>query len=401
MKIERDKIRTCYLQDTAIENIFINEYMPDAPCDFVKVYLLAQMYAGMNEEVSAREIAKTLMIPDQEVEKAFEYWCKSGIMRKTAEGVKFLSMREQYFGSHNEDVITPDSSRRLMNDEKIQAMFNDIEQTTKEFLQPPQMQTILGWMEDYDASCELISEAYRYCAGIGKINTRYVGSVVRNWVERGLATKEEIDEYLSEMDQRYAVYKRVMKALGFYRNPTENERVMISAWIDELGCTMDQILDACSKTSGISNPNINYVDSVLRNKAPKGSAKEAGRPSRNLIMDYYEKLRNESAKRAARCREEVYERVPEIRRIDEEIRECNMELTRTILGGSRSENKALQEKLASLERDKERLLTEHNIPVDYMKERPHCRICGDTGITKEGNRCSCYEEAARAVAAAN
>lgn len=399
MKIERDKTRTCYLKDTAIENIFINEYMPDAPCEFVKVYLLAQMYAGMDEEVSEREIARTLMISEDEVLKAFEYWCKSGIMRKTAGGIRFLSMREQYFGSHNEDVITPDSSRRLMDDEKIQAMFSDIEQYTKEFLQPPQMQTILGWMEDYDASCELVSEAYRYCAGIGKTNTRYVGSVVKNWVERGLFTKEAIEEYLEEMDQRYAVYKRVMRALGFSRNATENEKELISAWIDELGCTMDQILDACSKTSGISNPNINYVDSVLRNKSPKGAGSEPGRPSRNLIMDYYEKLRNESADKAARCREEVYERIPEIRRIDEEIRECNMDLTRTLLGGSKSENEVLQEKLVRLEKDKERLLTENNIPVDYMEVRPHCRICGDTGITEEGNRCSCYEEAARAVAA--
>ena len=56
MKIERDKTRTCYLKDTAIENIFINEYMPDAPCEFVKVYLLAQMYAGKDEEVSKRRM---------------------------------------------------------------------------------------------------------------------------------------------------------------------------------------------------------------------------------------------------------------------------------------------------------------------------------------------------------
>ena len=149
MKIKKEKARTCYLQETAVENIFLNEYMPDAPDSFVKVYLLALMYAGMDlREPIESEIAKTLRIPVSEVSKALDYWSRSGVIRKTADGITFLSLREQLYGSHNEDVITPDASRRLMNDEKISAMFSDIEQLTKEFLQPTAMQQVLSWMTD-------------------------------------------------------------------------------------------------------------------------------------------------------------------------------------------------------------------------------------------------------------
>ena len=216
MKIKKEKARTCYLQETAVENIFLNEYMPDAPDSFVKVYLLALMYAGMEETGSIEsEIAKTLRVPVSEVSKALDYWSRSGVIRKTADGITFLSLREQLYGSHNEDVITPDASRRLMNDEKISAMFSDIEQLTKEFLQPTAMQQVLSWMTDYDASCELITEAYRYCAGLGKTDIRYVGAVVKNWAGRGLSTKEEIEEFLGQMDQRHSVYRQIMQALGF------------------------------------------------------------------------------------------------------------------------------------------------------------------------------------------
>ena len=39
MSFTREKIRDFYLLATDVENIFINEYMPAAPGDFVKVYL--------------------------------------------------------------------------------------------------------------------------------------------------------------------------------------------------------------------------------------------------------------------------------------------------------------------------------------------------------------------------
>ena len=394
MKIKKEKARTCYLQETAVENIFLNEYMPDAPDSFVKVYLLALMYAGMEETGSIEsEIAKTLRVPVSEVSKALDYWSRSGVIRKTADGITFLSLREQLYGSHNEDVITPDASRRLMNDEKISAMFSDIEQLTKEFLQPTAMQQVLSWMTDYDASCELITEAYRYCAGLGKTDIRYVGAVVKNWSGRGLSTKEEIEEFLGQMDQRHAVYRQIMQALGFSRNATQFEKKIISSWIDELGVGMDEIMDACSRTTGISNPNINYVDSVLRNRRPQPKT----RATRNLIMEQYEKLRRKAEDEAASRREKVYNFVPRIRSIDEEMKETSMELTRSLLGGGSGGADALRSKIAELEHEREVLLTENDIPVDYMDVRYNCRICKDTGITDTGERCSCYEDIAKQI----
>ncbi len=46
MKFKREIFSDYYLRDTHIENIFINEYLPYADGDFVKVYTFALMYAG-------------------------------------------------------------------------------------------------------------------------------------------------------------------------------------------------------------------------------------------------------------------------------------------------------------------------------------------------------------------
>ena len=88
---------------------------------------------------------------------------------------------------------------------------------------------------------------------------------------------------------------------------------------------------------------------------------------------------------------------------ENEMKEASMELTRSLLGGGSGgagtmNAGALRKRIASLEHEKEMLLTENNIPIDYTDVRYNCRICGDTGITKEGSRCSCYEEAARMAA---
>ena len=45
MNFKKEIIKDFYLRDTNVENIFINEYMAQAPGNYVKVYLFALMYA--------------------------------------------------------------------------------------------------------------------------------------------------------------------------------------------------------------------------------------------------------------------------------------------------------------------------------------------------------------------
>ena len=45
MGFKRETIKDFYLLATDVENIFINEYMPVAPGDFVKVYLYGLLYS--------------------------------------------------------------------------------------------------------------------------------------------------------------------------------------------------------------------------------------------------------------------------------------------------------------------------------------------------------------------
>ena len=60
---------------TPVENLFIQEYLPAARGDYVKVYLYAlYISAHPKKELSAAEIAQELGMPQSDVEGALRYW---------------------------------------------------------------------------------------------------------------------------------------------------------------------------------------------------------------------------------------------------------------------------------------------------------------------------------------
>ena len=48
MDFKKQNIQNYFLYDTKVDNLFISEYMPGAPANAVKVYLLASMNAEAN-----------------------------------------------------------------------------------------------------------------------------------------------------------------------------------------------------------------------------------------------------------------------------------------------------------------------------------------------------------------
>jgi hypothetical protein len=97
-----------YLYSTSVENMFINELLPIAPGEYVKVYLFGLMYAEQERPISAAAAAKALRMTREEIDNAWKYWEKWGAVRlerEDAEGddgnyrVVFLSQIEAFYGS--------------------------------------------------------------------------------------------------------------------------------------------------------------------------------------------------------------------------------------------------------------------------------------------------------------
>ena len=140
MTFRREKIKDYFLLDTSVENLFINEYMAAAPGDFVKVYLFAQMYADLGQEITNEEIAKYLSMEHEDVLRAWTYWEKMGVIRKIRResadkfdyDVEFVLLKEQFYGDKESKrpVGLDQSMQAAMGDKEIQEMFQAIEKAS-------------------------------------------------------------------------------------------------------------------------------------------------------------------------------------------------------------------------------------------------------------------------------
>lgn len=282
------------LGDTAIENIFINDYMPMANGTYVKVYLLGFKYASdkdMNIEVDNKTIAKHLQLPLEDVLNAWNFWQDKGIIKKVPkEGkehydydVKFLSLKQLYirnnFSLLNEEKpkqekslstnITPNDIIAINQNPSIRSMFNNIDHVVRRQLSPSEKGEILTWMQDYNMNPDMIEEAITYTVerkGKRRGFLNYSKGVIKNWYDGGIETMEEVLESYKIYDDRYYKYSRIFKALGLSPSAIpEEHRSYMDTWFDKFGFTLEIVLEACKRTINATKPTLGYVNGILEN----------------------------------------------------------------------------------------------------------------------------------------
>lgn len=407
MALSREKSREYFLHDTRVENIFINEYMTIAPGAFVKVYLFALMYADFGTDMSNEEIARNLNMQVEDVLKAWTYWENLGLIKKLNikannpfdYDIEFVRLKEQLYSSEAEplQVDVPDSA---MEDEDIRDMISDAEKLMGRTLSSSDLEKMLSWISVYSATPEIISYAFEYSVQRDKKNFNYVEAVIRGWTSEGFRTAMDVEKHLSEMDKKQHMYKRVFQALGFRRNATEEEKRIIDNWFGEMNFTLDKVLEACRKTTGISNPNINYVNKVLQNwhDEPEKQKQKAEGLSNSEIMRYYEALRTFEEAEAEKRRREVYSRIPRIHEIENEIQAQSANLSKIIISDrsdKRAESEKIRQKTEALNAERAILLTDNGFEMNYMEVQYECEKCKDTGILETGERCPCFGKITR------
>ncbi|WP_026476792.1 DnaD domain protein [Alkaliphilus transvaalensis] len=287
------------LGDTPIENIFIDVYMPMANGTFVKVYLLAYKYsldAEKSMKVDNMTISKNLNIPLSDVLAAWDFWESKQIIKKrflsdedeTNYSVEFVNLKQLLIDNH----YRPNQKKSAVSSQEnegdfalstkdlveanqipiIKDMFLQINAIINRPLVPNEKRQILEWFHQYNIEPPLIVKAFSYCKHKkNKKNVTYVGGVLRNWYDLDITTVEQLQEYLLKTGERYGLYERVYKALGFnFREPTESDMKIMNKWVEEFKFSLDLILKACENSSKTSNPNINYINSILTDWFNKG-----------------------------------------------------------------------------------------------------------------------------------
>ena len=404
MDSKKQNIHNYFLYDTRVDNLFISEYMPGAPQNAVKVYLLAAMSAETGIPMDADALARKLRVSLSDVEEAWDYWVKQGIARKTADpanpgkyAIELLNIREIVFGKRPAGTTAPQEGPFAIDDAAYSELLRNVEVQAGRLLESGEPQEIALWVSQYGMSPEVILLGYKYCTDKGKSNRfRYVGAILKDWRAKGYTTAAQVEDALGAEDRHYNYYRAVMKELGFHRSASEPEKRIIDSWFDKLGFSLDEVKEACKKTTGISNPNINYLNSILvgryneKNQRPEAVSREDVFAK---VEALYEKTRQKNEAETARVREEVYAKVPRVKEIVAEIRNCGFAVSRAMLNKAGQEEVERQKRrMDQLNTEKNRLLEENGYAQDALEARYDCPQCRDTGILDDGSRCPCYKE---------
>jgi DnaD/phage-associated family protein len=297
------------LGEIAIENIFINDFMPMANGTFVKVYLIGYKYATDATEVSNNTIAKHLNVSIEDVINAWNFWEEKGIIKihendlennPSDFDIEFFSLRQRVSNeqryTRNQDVLLA-----MEDNEGIRKMFRELNEIVHRELQPPEKLKVLNIIERYNMDPKVITQAFKYSVEKkSNKNINYISAILRNWYDDGIVTFRDLEEHFNKNTERYQFYKKVYLTLGYSNNlVSAGDKEVIDKWLDtyhlDEALIVDILKEASKKTSNI---NINYVDSfvtsaVLKNLTSKTKRKvKRERKTRMLFIISKQVIKN-------------------------------------------------------------------------------------------------------------
>ena len=297
---------------TTVSDIFIDQYMPKANGEFVKVYLYLLRATGSGAGIATiSEIADHFSNTEADIVRALNYWASEGILQVqtgadgqiTGINLCSLAVSGMQAAQSNIQSAVADNAAQNISTENIQMQDSVVEklksQATdkpapsqkeytldeiKEFRKNPDISElffiietylkhtlsstdtnmVLYWLDELHFSTDLVEYLVEYCITKGHSSLRYMNKVALGWADAGIKT---VDQAKDDAAAHSQIYYSVMKALGITgRNLVDSEVSLINKWVGEYGFDIELVKAACSKTiSAIQKPSFEYTDSILTN----------------------------------------------------------------------------------------------------------------------------------------
>ncbi len=301
---------------TTVSDIFIDQYMPKANGEFVKVYLYLLRATGSGAGIATiSEIADHFSNTEADIIRALNYWASEGILQLQSGadgqiiGINLCSLSVSGMQAAQSNIqsavadndaqnnlqnistadiriqdsvveklknqatdkpapsqkeYTLDEIKEFRKNPDISELFFIIETYLKHTLSSTDTNMVLYWLDELHFSTDLVEYLVEYCITKGHSSLRYMNKVALGWADAGIKT---VDQAKDDAAAHSQIYYSVMKALGITgRNLVDSEVSLINKWVGEYGFDIELVKSACSKTiSAIQKPSFEYTDSILAN----------------------------------------------------------------------------------------------------------------------------------------
>lgn len=224
----------------AINSKFITEYLPEANGDAVRVYLYGLFACSSTADLQIEDMAKALDLKEEDVIDCFRFWEEYDLVAIISESpfsVRYLP-------------LSLTSKPRKFKPEKyseftaaLQALMPERMISTSEYT------AYFNLMEEYSIKPEAMLMICKYCVDIkgNTIGYRYIITVAKDFIYRGIVTTELIEKELNDYVTRSSDISAILSALGVKRKPEIDDLQLFNKWRKELGYEQQVLLYAAKK----------------------------------------------------------------------------------------------------------------------------------------------------------
>lgn len=261
------------LDTVIVSGIFIDEYMPKANGEFVKIYLyLLRSRQQPNQSLSLSRMADVFHLTEHDVLRALSHWEKEGLLRLSFDfnhSLTDITLLDVTVPAPPEppaapiqeiSECTPQMLESLSHDPSFCELLNVAEIYLKRTVKSTEWNILGYWYFMFQRSYDIMEYLIEYCVEQGYTNMNYIEAVARNWHSQGLFSISAIKDYTTS---RSKIVYSIMRAFGLQnRGPSLKETEFIRKWSRTF--SVDMILKACEKTmTAVHNPSFEYTDSIL------------------------------------------------------------------------------------------------------------------------------------------
>jgi DnaD/phage-associated family protein len=282
------------MEITPVENMFILEYMPEAPGEYVKAYLCGLMQCYF-PQVSSADAERASGLNSEEIYQAFCYWQKRGLVRITEREpltVEYCNCKRSQLTL--DTSVLPYRYADLV--EKVSAVLNG------RVLSMNELRRIYDWSDVFGFEQDTIVLLVDYCVNGRKkgpkVSMNYMDTVARSWADSGVNTAEQAARQIEEYEELNGGAAKLLKRWRAGRRPTEDELKMYAKWTREWGFDDDAIFAAASAATGAARPSFDYLNSVLLSYKEDGNTDEASITERQRDRDAHAEMARLAFKRA-------------------------------------------------------------------------------------------------------
>ena len=241
------KFSSDYLMETftLVDNLFINEYLPECDEKQIKVYLYG-LYLCTNpaNDNSIDALCQHLNMTENEIISIYKYFEDMGIVQVVTEkplSVKYLSLKKA------------NQMPKKYKSEKWHDFNLHLQQLFEErMLTPNEYNEYYEFIDSTKFDPEAMLLVVQYCINQKGVNVRfpYILTVARNWVSEGIRTLSDVEKRLAEYERQHDDMTAVLSALGRKGGAELEEKQMLLKWTRSWGYSLDAVIAAAKTLKG-------------------------------------------------------------------------------------------------------------------------------------------------------